>query len=281
MWSRVDLPAPFGPSSPVTPGRRANEMSLTATTLPYQRETSWSSTVAVGSSGAATPDGARTAASPQRRVARRSCLDPQVAPDEGERWRRSRERPPRGDNASTGRSDPSGSAGADRRDAEEPGVRPVEQRPDVEQDDPAGRPRRRRGRSRSPATIPGMMNTPKIAAVAYARRGRDRGDDAAPAPPSRRRSTTDEPRIAGSAPTSFPSAAPMSGSSRIAPTPRTALGQQQDRQDADAQRRQLGERRSRSGGAPARSTGSGRGSAGRDRAARAPGRRRTGPGRRR
>ena len=39
MWSRVDLPAPFGPSSPVIPEPRANVMSLTATTFPYQRET--------------------------------------------------------------------------------------------------------------------------------------------------------------------------------------------------------------------------------------------------
>ncbi len=57
MWSSVDLPAPFGPSRPVTPGPRANEMSLTATTLPYQRET-WSSasagtTVAAGAGPAA------------------------------------------------------------------------------------------------------------------------------------------------------------------------------------------------------------------------------------
>ena len=34
----VVLPAPFGPSSPVTPGRTVIEMPLTATTLPYQRE---------------------------------------------------------------------------------------------------------------------------------------------------------------------------------------------------------------------------------------------------
>ena len=61
MWSSVDLPAPFGPSSPVIPGPSANEMSLTATTLPYQRDTSWSSTRAFGSSGfggaATTPPG--------------------------------------------------------------------------------------------------------------------------------------------------------------------------------------------------------------------------------
>ena len=46
------LPAPFGPSSPVTPGPSANETSLTATTLPYQRET-WSSAIAGGGSPAA------------------------------------------------------------------------------------------------------------------------------------------------------------------------------------------------------------------------------------
>ena len=39
MWSRVVLPAPFGPSSPVMPGPTSKLTSLTATTLPYQRET--------------------------------------------------------------------------------------------------------------------------------------------------------------------------------------------------------------------------------------------------
>src|SRR5260221_12312613 len=43
--SRVDLPAPFGPSSPVTPGPMVIVMSLTATTLPYQRDTLRSSMV--------------------------------------------------------------------------------------------------------------------------------------------------------------------------------------------------------------------------------------------
>src|SRR6185369_17395203 len=51
-WRRVDLPAPFGPSRPVTPAPRANEMSLTATTLPYQRETWSTSTTAVLDGGA-------------------------------------------------------------------------------------------------------------------------------------------------------------------------------------------------------------------------------------
>ena len=35
----VVFPAPFGPSRPVMPGRTSNETSLTATTLPNQRET--------------------------------------------------------------------------------------------------------------------------------------------------------------------------------------------------------------------------------------------------
>ena len=39
-----------GPSSPVTPGPSANEMSLTATTLPYQRET-WSTASAGTATG--------------------------------------------------------------------------------------------------------------------------------------------------------------------------------------------------------------------------------------
>src|SRR5262249_28510063 len=39
MCSMVDLPAPFGPSRPVTPRPMVIVMSLTATTLPYQRET--------------------------------------------------------------------------------------------------------------------------------------------------------------------------------------------------------------------------------------------------
>ena len=33
------MPAPFGPSSPVTPAPRVMVTSLTATTLPYQRDT--------------------------------------------------------------------------------------------------------------------------------------------------------------------------------------------------------------------------------------------------
>ena len=47
------FPAPFGPSNPVMPGPRANETSLTATTLPYQRET-WSTCIAGTTGGAGT-----------------------------------------------------------------------------------------------------------------------------------------------------------------------------------------------------------------------------------
>src|ERR1700751_5829729 len=43
MCRIVDLSAPFGPSSPVTPGPMSIVMSLTATTLPYQRLTLLSS----------------------------------------------------------------------------------------------------------------------------------------------------------------------------------------------------------------------------------------------
>ena len=38
MCSSVVLPAPLGPSRPVTPGPSVMLTSLTATTLPYQRE---------------------------------------------------------------------------------------------------------------------------------------------------------------------------------------------------------------------------------------------------
>src|SRR3954462_5163277 len=44
MCSTVVLPAPFGPSRPVTPGSKVMLMSLTATTLPYQRDTFCNST---------------------------------------------------------------------------------------------------------------------------------------------------------------------------------------------------------------------------------------------
>src|SRR5437899_9973385 len=44
MLSSVDFPAPFGPRRPVIPELRPNEMSFTATTLPYQRDAFRSST---------------------------------------------------------------------------------------------------------------------------------------------------------------------------------------------------------------------------------------------
>ena len=52
MWIRVDLPAPLGPSSPVTPGPIVIVTSLTATTLPNHRETPGRWTT-VGSCGCA------------------------------------------------------------------------------------------------------------------------------------------------------------------------------------------------------------------------------------
>ena len=52
----VDLPAPFGPSSAVTPGPTVNETSETATTSPNHFDTS-STTIIV--SGGARPEVAR------------------------------------------------------------------------------------------------------------------------------------------------------------------------------------------------------------------------------
>ena len=48
MFSSVVLPAPLGPSRPVTPGPSVKETPFTATTFPYQRETSATSTAASG-----------------------------------------------------------------------------------------------------------------------------------------------------------------------------------------------------------------------------------------
>ncbi len=48
MWRIVDFPAPFGPRRPVTPAASEKPTPLTATTLPYQRETSASSTSGAG-----------------------------------------------------------------------------------------------------------------------------------------------------------------------------------------------------------------------------------------
>src|SRR5580765_4567198 len=56
MCRRVDLPAPFGPSRPVIPDPRLKLMSLTATTLPYQRETR-SRTIGWLASGGPAPGG--------------------------------------------------------------------------------------------------------------------------------------------------------------------------------------------------------------------------------
>src|SRR6185437_9795072 len=70
--SRVDLPAPFGPSSPVTPGPMLIVMSLTATTLPYQRVTPLSSIELLSPAGGGgdrgvVPPGLHSHATPTRR----------------------------------------------------------------------------------------------------------------------------------------------------------------------------------------------------------------------
>src|SRR5579862_6444684 len=52
MCRIVDLPAPLGPSSPVTPGPIDMVMSLTATTLPYQRLTPRNSMALLDATGA-------------------------------------------------------------------------------------------------------------------------------------------------------------------------------------------------------------------------------------
>src|SRR3954465_12582046 len=64
----VDLPAPFGPSSPVTPGPIVIETSLTATTLRYHRDT-WSIRISL--------------IRPPRGDVRRSRLHPAVAAHQG------------------------------------------------------------------------------------------------------------------------------------------------------------------------------------------------------
>src|SRR5215203_5028808 len=48
MRSSVVLPAPLGPRRPVMPGMMSNDTSLTATTLPNQRETSLTRMMGVG-----------------------------------------------------------------------------------------------------------------------------------------------------------------------------------------------------------------------------------------
>ena len=54
MCRMVDLPAPLGPSRPVMPPSSPKVTSLTATTLPYQREALATSTVGASSEGAGT-----------------------------------------------------------------------------------------------------------------------------------------------------------------------------------------------------------------------------------
>src|SRR5690606_25717941 len=72
-WRSVDLPAPLGPSRPVTPGPIVMVTSLTATTLPYQRET-WESSILT----ARPPSGSARTGQPRRR--RRGPARPASAP---------------------------------------------------------------------------------------------------------------------------------------------------------------------------------------------------------
>ncbi len=58
--SKVLLPAPFGPSKPVIPGATSKEMPFTATTFPYQRDTSRTAMVAPGGVRCAAPPRAST-----------------------------------------------------------------------------------------------------------------------------------------------------------------------------------------------------------------------------
>ena len=62
----VLLPAPFGPSSPVTPDPSAKETSFTATTLPYQRDT-WSTCIAGTTAVIPSPSGSGGPRSPASR----------------------------------------------------------------------------------------------------------------------------------------------------------------------------------------------------------------------
>ena len=83
-WRSVDLPAPLGPSRPVTPGPSANVMSLTATTLPYQRETCSSSmagarVAGAGAAGGGAAGGMACGQGSPAVPACRSCVDRQVA----------------------------------------------------------------------------------------------------------------------------------------------------------------------------------------------------------
>src|SRR5690606_8152899 len=88
MCRRVLLPAPLGPSSPVTPGPRVMLTLLTATTLPYQRDTPDSSTTLAAPLIAAPSGTSPAAARPRppppppspRRTRRRTRPDPARPP---------------------------------------------------------------------------------------------------------------------------------------------------------------------------------------------------------
>ena len=146
-WRRVDLPAPFGPRRPVIPEPIAKLMSLTATTLPNQRETR---SRTIGWRPSSRPAAARCrarSAAWRRAVTARSCRDPHEAAEGDEDGdERDQDRARRGTSRSGGRRRSSvlGEPGP-----EEQRVRAVEDRARAEEDEDDARGRRSPGRSRS------------------------------------------------------------------------------------------------------------------------------------
>ena len=150
-WRIVDLPAPFGPRRPVTPGPSTNEMSLTATTLPYQRDTPRSSTAAPGGelARAGAWPAAEATAGPQSGASERWLMR-RSSGSAGRGWHSSpaRSRSEAMSPSETGRS-VIGQIPADGPHAEEPGICGIEHRAEVEQHHVAGgRPRARARGSR-------------------------------------------------------------------------------------------------------------------------------------
>ena len=136
MWRIVVLPAPFGPSRPVIPGPRAKVMSLTATTLPYQRETPSSTMAAAGPAGAASALGSGANDWGSRGDPREPADGDRDRADDPDRRRREEGDVRQVDEL---KSVPNGDAEQDR-------VRAVEDRGRAEEDQP--RPDRRRSRAR-------------------------------------------------------------------------------------------------------------------------------------
>ena len=133
MCSSVVLPAPFGPEQPGDPRPDVERHSLTATTLPYQRETRRQ---AEDRRHAGDPP----VAEPQGRQARRRCSTSVATTVERQRHVRVR----------------TGDSGD--RAAEQPLARAVEDRQRVDERRDVGQGRRRSPR-RSPLTTPPMRKT--------------------------------------------------------------------------------------------------------------------------